>query len=81
MKKQRRLGKCSIRSWLLAGAVLSLSLLAACGGGGGGGGGDDTPAARRVTLSGVVTDSTGLTQAYIDSINALPPATGRFAGR
>lgn len=29
----------------------------------------------------LVTDSTGLTQAYIDSINALPPATGRFADR
>ncbi len=25
----------------------------------------------------MVTDSTGLTQAYIDSLNALPPATGR----
>jgi hypothetical protein len=25
----------------------------------------------------LVTDSTGLTQAYIDSLNALPPATGR----
>jgi hypothetical protein len=29
----------------------------------------------------LVTDSTGLTQAYIDSINALPDETGRFAGR
>lgn len=38
-------------------------------------GGDMWMVQRAVYL---VTDSTGLTQAYIDSINALPPDTGRF---
>jgi hypothetical protein len=41
-------------------------------------GGDMWMVQRAVYL---VTDSTGLTQAYIDSINALPPDTGRFLCR